>query len=153
MDLLGAEVFDAVEGDQVAAIEEDILLQYLAALERAEDVLEKGAELVGVHLVEDLAYRGVAGDTLQAEDRAEVVVESTAAEGEEGGILEGKEGEAGHRGVGQGEGRAAALLREGLESLADTLDQGVKVKRAALPLWESRLAHDNPPWVGLGRHG
>ena len=65
-----------------------------------------------MNLVEDLAHLGVAGDVVQAEDRAKVVVEGTAAEGEERGILEGKEGEAGQQGVGQGEGRAATLLRE-----------------------------------------
>jgi hypothetical protein len=103
VDLVGAEVFDAIEGHQVAAIEEDILLQHLAALELAEDVLEDGAELVGMNVVEDLAHLGVAGDAVQAEDRTEVVVEGTGTEGKERGILEGKEGEAGQQGVGQGE--------------------------------------------------
>jgi len=82
VNLLGAEVFDAVEGHQVAAIEEDILLQDLTALKLAEEVLEDGAELVGMNVVEDLAHLGVTGDALQAEDRTEVMVEGTATEGE-----------------------------------------------------------------------
>ena len=65
-----------------------------------------------MNVVEDLAHLSVAGDAVQAEDRTEVVVEGTGTEGEERGILEGKEGEAGQQGVGQGERRAATLLRE-----------------------------------------
>ena len=149
VNLLGAEVFDAIEGHQVAAIEGDILLQDLTALKLAEDVLVDGAELVGMNVVEDLTHLGVAGDAVQAEDRTEVVVEGTAAGGEERGILEGKEGEAGQQGVGQGERRAAPLPRESLEPLADTLDQGVEVKMAALPPQSNRLAHDSPSgWTG-----
>src|ERR1700722_4296369 len=140
----GAEVFHAVEGHQVTAFHEDIIFQNLAALELAKDVLESGTEFFGGNLVEDLTHLGVAGNARQAEDRMEVVVQRAATEGQQRGILQGKDSEAGHQGVGQGKRRAATLLRKGLEALANTLDQGVEVQMAAWTPLGSRLAHGNP---------
>jgi hypothetical protein len=102
VDLLRAEVFDAVEGHQVVAVKEGVLLQNLAALHLAKDILEGGTKPDRVHLVEDLAHLGVAGDALQAEDRMQIVVQSTATEGKQRGVLQGEDGEARHQGVGQG---------------------------------------------------
>src|SRR5205085_2040675 len=68
VNLLGGEVFDAVESHQVTAFEEDILLQDLTALYLAKDIFEDGTEVVGGNVVEDRAHLGVAGDGLQAED-------------------------------------------------------------------------------------
>src|SRR4051794_32573569 len=77
----------------------------------------------------------------QAEDGAEVVIGAAATEGEQGGVLEGEQGQAGHQRVGQAEVRAAPLLGELLETTAGTLDQGVKVEVAALPPRGGSLAH------------
>jgi hypothetical protein len=72
------------------------------------------------------------------------VVHATATEGEERGILEREEGEAGHQGIGQGKRRGAPWLGEGLETLPGTVDQGVKVEMAALAALGSCLAHGSP---------
>ena len=61
VDLGGAEVFDPIQGHQVAAFQEDVPLQDLAALQLAEEVPEDGAEPAGVHVVEDGPHLGVAG--------------------------------------------------------------------------------------------
>lgn len=92
VDRLGAEVLDAVEGDEVAAVEEGEPLQQLAALGLAEDVPEQGPQVPGADAVEDLAHLRVAGDVVQAEDGAEVGVAGAALEGEQGGVaLAGRE--------------------------------------------------------------
>src|SRR3712207_9195962 len=64
VDLLGAEVLDAVQGHQVTAPQEDVVLQDLAALHLPEQVREHGAEVVRIKSVEDFPHLGVAGDGL-----------------------------------------------------------------------------------------
>jgi hypothetical protein len=59
MHLLGAEVFDPVQGDQVATVEEDELLEHLAALQLAEHGAERLPQVLGVDVVEDGAELGV----------------------------------------------------------------------------------------------
>jgi hypothetical protein len=132
VDLLGPEVFDAVQGHQVTAFEEDIPLQDLATLQLAEDILEDRAEAVGVNVVEDGPHLGIAGDGLKAEDSAEVVIDGAMHEGEQGRVLEGEQRQTGHQRVGRGEVRIAAWLREFLEALADEANEGIKVQVAAL---------------------
>jgi hypothetical protein len=132
VDLVGPEVFDAVQRHQVTAFEEDIRLEDLAALQLAEDIPEGRAEAVGVDVVEDGPHLGIAGDGLKAEDAAEVVIDGPMHEGEQGRVLEGEQGQTGHQGVGQGEVGIPAWLRESLEALADEADQGIKVEVAAL---------------------
>src|SRR4051794_25338897 len=51
VNLPGAEVFDAVEGNQVRAAKEDMVLQDLATLQLPEDVLEQGTKMIRVNLV------------------------------------------------------------------------------------------------------
>jgi len=131
-DFLRAKICDAVQGHQVTAFEEDIRLQDLAALQLAEDILEGRAKAVGVNVVEDGPHLGIAGDGLKAEDSAEVVIDGTMHEGEQGRALEGEQRQTGHQGVGQGEVRIPAWLRELLEALADEANQGIKVEVAAL---------------------
>src|SRR5258706_45572 len=74
----GTEVFDAVERRQVTAFEEDIWLQDLATLQLAKHIAKDREEAIGVSLIEDLAHLSIAGDGLQAEDSAQVVVQSPA---------------------------------------------------------------------------
>ena len=145
VDLGGAKVFDPIQGHQVTALEEDILLQDLAPLQLAEEVLEDGAEVVGIDLIQDGAHLGVAGDGLQAKDRLEVVIQRPALEGEQGGILEGEEGQPGHQGVGQGKGGATALLREFLETTPDEGDQGIKMQVAAQTRRRMSCVHTKTP--------
>ena len=58
MDLLGTEVFDAVQGNEITTIEVDIVFENLGALELPEDVFEQRAELLGIDLVEDGPHLG-----------------------------------------------------------------------------------------------
>ncbi len=132
VDLVGAEVFDAVQANQVTAAQKDERLEDLAPLELAEDVSEGRAELDGVHVIEDAAHLRVAGEGLQAKDAVQVVIEGAPGEGQQGRVLEGEQGQSGHQGIGQGEGGATALLREFGEALAEALDQGVEVEVPAL---------------------
>src|SRR5262249_54000398 len=127
VDLLRAEVFDAVERHQVVAFKEDVVLQNLAPLQLAEDVGEQGAKQQRVDLVEDLAQLRVAGDGLQAEDAAQVVIDGPATEGEQGRVLEGEQGQSGQQGVGQGVVGLTALLGDLLEALPRQSHQSVKV--------------------------
>ena len=69
------------------------------------------------------------------------MVGAAATEGEQGGVLEGEQSQAGHQRVGQAEVRAATLLGELLEATADKLDQGVKVEVTALAPRGGSLAH------------
>jgi hypothetical protein len=105
VNLIRAEILDAVECDQVTTLEENILFEDLGSLELSEDICEGGADGLGGNLVEDGAHVGVAGDGLKAKDRAEIVIEGSPTESEEGGILEAEDGKASHQGVGQGEDR------------------------------------------------
>ena len=65
-------------------------------------------------------------------------------EGEQGGVLEGEQGQAGHQGVGQREGRAAARLGEFVEGTPGQEDQGVEVEVTAQTRRSSRCAWEEP---------
>jgi hypothetical protein len=75
VDLVGTEVFDPVQGQQVTALQEEVVLQNLAALQLAEHVTKHRPEVVGVQVVEDGPQLGIAGDGVEAEHRAEVVIQ------------------------------------------------------------------------------
>jgi hypothetical protein len=132
MDLLGAEVFDPVQGNQVMAVKEDVVLKDLAALQLTEDGLEEGAKPQWVNVVENLAQLSVAGNGLEAKDRAEVVIQRAATEGEQGRVLEGVQGKASHQGVGQREVRTTAMVGNLIKGLPSQSYQSVKVE--VLPL-------------------
>jgi len=129
VDLLGAEVFDAVECHQVATLEAE-LLENLGSVQLTEDVIEEGADVVRVNVVEDDSHLRIAGDALETKDRAEVVIQGASLEGEQRRILEGKQGESSHQGVGQSEVRFAALVGDSAEPLAGELDECVKMEMA-----------------------
>jgi hypothetical protein len=72
------------------------------------------------------------------------VIQGAVREGEQGGVLEGEEGQAGHQGVGQGEGWAASRLGEFVEGTPGQADQGVEVE-VTMQTWQSRSAHGRGP--------
>ena len=53
VDLLGAEVFDAIKGDEVTALEVDVVLKDLPALQLAEQVGKGRTQVVGINIVEE----------------------------------------------------------------------------------------------------
>src|SRR5436189_2399159 len=153
VDLLGREVFDPIQGNQLTTFQEDKLLQDLAALQRAEEVLEGGADLVRGHLVEDGPYLSIAGDGLEAEDRAEVVIQGATLESEQGGVLQAEQRQASHQGIGQSEGGAAPLLGQFLETTVGEGDQGIKVEVTTQTSLGGGLAHGSPSCYTRTRDG
>ena len=69
------------------------------------------------------------------------MIQGAALEGKQRGVLEAEEGQAGHQGVGQGEGGATPLLGQLVETAAGELDQGVKVEVSALPTGGNTAIH------------
>jgi len=132
VDLLGAEVFDAVECHQVATLEAE-LLENLGSVQLAEDVIEEGADVVRVNVVEDDPHLRIAGDALETKDRAEVVIQGASLEGEQRRILEGKQSEASHQGVGQSKVGLPPWVGDSAEPLSCELDECVKVEMATRP--------------------
>jgi hypothetical protein len=100
VNLLGVEVLDPVQGDQVTAVELDIILKNLAALHLAEDVFEQGADMLRAHLVEDGPHLRITGNALQVEDRVKVMNLDAFLELQEGAVLETEESQTGRQGVG-----------------------------------------------------
>jgi hypothetical protein len=65
---------------------------------------------------------------VDVKDGAEVVmgVVSALIVGEQGRVFEGENGEAGHEGIGQGDGMfSGAVVREGVETRSQTASQGI----------------------------
>jgi hypothetical protein len=143
VDLPGGEVFYPIQGDEITTFEEGIFLQNLTALQLPEDVLEQRTELTRLDLIEDSTHLGVAWDGFQAEDRAEVVIQCSALKGQQGRILEGKQGQSSHQGVSQSERRAAPLLGKFLHTAADQFHQRIKVEVTTLMPLGGSLAHGN----------
>ena len=92
--------------------------QSLAALELTEDVGEAGAKGLGLDGVEDVAELGVARDGGDAEDGVEIGVgiKTALVEGEQRGVFESEESEAGHEGIGEGAGGLGAGVGEECQS-------------------------------------
>src|SRR5262249_23769395 len=128
VELGGREVLHAIQGDQVVQIKEKVIFQDLAPLQRRKDVSEQGTHVVGVNLVEDGSHLRVAGNVVKSKDTAEVVIQATALEGEQGRILEAEHGQTSHQGVGASKFWATTLLGKLVEALAGAVDQGVKME-------------------------
>lgn len=110
MNLGGGEIGSTVQRQQVMTVQVDEAFQRFAALQTAEDVPEQRGQILGIDRIEDGPHLRVAGNAVDAIDRAEVIVGvlATLVEGQQGRVLQRKHGKARHQGVAQGDGR---LLR------------------------------------------
>ena len=94
-------------------------------------VVRGPAQVVGFDLIQNRPHLGVARKSVQAKDRAQVVIERPPLEGQQGRVLECKERQAGHQGIGQGKGRAPALFGELLETVTEKADERIEMEVAA----------------------
>jgi len=122
VNLLGMEVFDPVQGDQVTAFQVDIIVQDLAALRHAEEVFEQGSNLLRADRVEEGPHLRIAGNGVQAKDGAEIVILGSALESKQGTVLETEEGQTGHQGIAQRELATAPRIGHILETAAGKLN-------------------------------
>ena len=73
VDRLGAEIAGTVEGDQIAGVEDLVVLEPFAALQATDPVGEAGQDGLLVMAVDEMAQLGVDGDLSDAEGGGEVV--------------------------------------------------------------------------------
>jgi hypothetical protein len=94
MDLRGREKLDAVQGQQIRAIQKAQIFQDLATDQSGEDISEGGPELFGGDQIEDFPQASITGYVFDAEDHPQVlfVLLSSLVEGQQGRILESEHG-------------------------------------------------------------
>jgi len=102
MDLWGREILDAVQGQQIIAIQKAQLFQGLAAGQSGEDISEGGPELFGVDRIGDFSQASITGYVFHAEDHPQVlfVLLSSLVEGQQRRLLESKHGQSTHQRIG-----------------------------------------------------
>ncbi len=113
MDLFRREIGSAVEGQQVLPLEKNERLQGLAALKWTKNTGEGGTQLLGRDVIENGAHLGVARDVFEPKNPFEIegVVLPLVLEGQKGRGFQGKQSEAGHEGIGQGDfNRSRAMI-------------------------------------------
>ena len=98
---MGGKITGAVEGNQVAALHENHLLERLSALSLTEERPVSRAEPIRVDSIETGAHLSIAGDILDMEDGPEIVLlgDSATIKCQQGRILEGHHGETGHEDI------------------------------------------------------
>ena len=73
MDLWGREKLDAIQGQQIMAIQKAKIFQGLAADQSGEDISEAGPELFGGDRIEDFAQASITGYVFHVEDHPQVL--------------------------------------------------------------------------------
>jgi hypothetical protein len=146
MDLWGREKLDAIQGQQIMAIQKAKIFQCLAADQSSEDICEGGPELFGVDRIEDLAQASITGYVLHVEDHPQVlfVLLSSLVEGQQGRILESEHGQSTHRRIGQTDVRfSRSGIGDVVEGFTDVPEQGIRGK---LFTRGGSLAHHHTPF-------
>jgi hypothetical protein len=131
VDLWGREKLDAVQGQQIMAIQKAKIFQGFAADQSSEDISEGGPELFGVDRIEDLAQASVTGYVFHVEDHPQVllVLLSSLVEGQQGGIFESEHGQSTHRRIRQTDVRfSSSGIGDVAEGFTDVPEQGIRGK-------------------------
>ena len=127
MDFLGREVACAIKCQEVAAVEEDVILQDFASLEAAKDFVEQRPQCVGFDGIENGSHLGIGWNTVDCVDGAEVVVGITPPpiEDEQGRVFEREHGKSGHQGVSQRDRGPIPNIRDLIETRTESPEESV----------------------------
>jgi len=128
MDLWGREILDAVQGQQIIAIQKTKIFQGLAAGQSGEHISEGRPDLFGVDRIKDFAQASITGYMFHAEDHPQVlfVLLSSLVEGQQGRILECEHGQSAHQRIRQTDVRSSGSgIADVVEGFTDLPEQGI----------------------------
>ena len=134
VDGLGVEIARAVEGDEIAGVEDLEVLEPLGALQAADEVGKAGHEGLIVMAVEEVAELRVDGDLADTEGGGEVVglelLLEAALELQQGGVLDEEQSEGTEVTIAQGVANFAELagVADAGHMVGHGVDEGAETK-------------------------